>query len=75
MTLNWGVSTVKALVFVLVYAIALLGVLLFGTTIYVVLAACGSPIPAWTPGVAGATLCGSSTRICPPKHRFYPLAD
>jgi hypothetical protein len=50
MTLNWGVSTVKALVFVLVYAIALLGVLLFGTTIYVVLAACGSPIPAWTPG-------------------------
>ena len=50
MALNRGVETVKALIFFLVYVIAVLGVLLLGTTIYVVLAARDSPIPAWTPG-------------------------
>jgi hypothetical protein len=53
MALNRGVATVKALIFFLVYAIAVLAVLVLGTTIYVVLAARDSQIPAWTPGGRG----------------------
>ena len=62
--LNRGVATVKALIFSLVYAIAILGILVLGTMIYVVLAVRDSQIPPWTPGGRGDALWVYRQRPC-----------